>query len=213
MIAQAKWRVCNQSKVPHSALSASKLLHGTICYSLLHFHQNNVVKYVMSLFCVCFFYTSPLAACFKLHVEEKRLTFLFLLQGKIKELRVSLSREPSSTASPPTATRKLHLVWMSLMNRPPVALSILAFARWTVLDSSSETAFERTPNSIVFGVSWQPEGAPTWRCNPNDSRLFCVWTYGSYFSTVCHRCIVYSLNMILWTHFHKCIYWLLLRSN
>lgn len=68
----------------------------------------------------------------------------------------------------PAASRKLHLCWMSLMNRPPVVPTVLAFAHWAVLDSKS-TAFRRMPKSVVFGVNWQRRWANTVTAGPLSS--------------------------------------------
>lgn len=48
---------------------------------------------------------------------------------------VCSSWEPS--ASPSTATRKLRLARMPLMNRPPAALSVPPFARWAISEFDS----------------------------------------------------------------------------
>lgn len=59
---------------------------------------------------------------------------------KTSDLSVVLSSSGELSASPPTATRKLHLAPVPLMNRLWVALSVPPFARWAISESDSSAA-------------------------------------------------------------------------
>lgn len=139
------------------------------------------IKYVISMVLSTGLNVSSFLSKMSLWKKNKHIPWLFFFHRKISTNRNS---------------------WVSLMNRPPVALSVLAFAHWAVLDSRS-TAFKGMPNSIVFGVNWQPEGAQHGGATPKASRLLCVLCgcmVHISISFVCEWWAIQSLNMILWTN-------------
>lgn len=101
-------------------------------------------------------------------------------------------------ASPLTATRKLHLVRMALMNGPLLAMSGLAFARWAISWSDSwMDCINRMPNSTVSALNWQGDKGSrtdrepqTWRQNVDGYKIvglqhFCFLCTQIFYCFVC----------------------------